>query len=169
MSTLNEPRRRLASLMDFLVAHEPQVHYPANDVRVMQIHTISAMSTLEQLVRASKLTVDCSQTVQLVFHVAGWKDPCGLGYRVDGYTGSMLDRLGRHAYHAPENANVGALFVFGPGTGDHVAVCRHPGKDPVLFSHGQERGPLWVRLSAEAAAHRPPVRILPIVSLQPER
>lgn len=166
---LSSSRSRLAALMDFLVAHEPHVHYPPNDRRTMSIHTISAMSTLEQLVTSPKgLTVDCSQSAQLIFHVAGWADPCGLDYRIDGTTRSMLAHLGDRAYTKPSEANVGALFVFGPGTGDHVAICRHPGANPTLFSHGQEKGPLLIPYQLERAAHRPPVRILPVTSLDPD-
>jgi hypothetical protein len=40
-----------------------------------------------------------------------------------------------------------------------------PGDDPLLFSHGQEAGPLAVALAREAAAHRPPVRFLSVAKL----
>lgn len=159
-------RHHLAAVMDFLVAHEPHVHYPANDRRTMQIHTITSMSTLDGLVLSAKgLTIDCSQAAQLVFHVAGLEDPNGLGYRRDGYTGTLLENPRLKHYVDPKGAAIGALVVFGPGTGQHVCLVRHGGADPVLFSHGQERGPLYIRLSEERKFHEPPVTFLSIAHL----
>ena len=85
------------------------------------------------------------------------------GYRADGYTGTLLDHLPH--YYAARNAGVGALVVYGPGTGHHVAMVREPGSDPLLFSHGDETGPHWYRLSQERTWQPPPVTFLAISAL----
>jgi len=38
-------------------------------------------------------------------------------------------------------------------------------RNPLLFSHGQERGPLAIRLHDEAEAHQPPATFLSIAAL----
>jgi hypothetical protein len=42
------------------------------------------------------------------------------------------------------------MRIFGRGTGHHVGMVLAPGADPLLFSHGQEKGPLLIRESVEA-------------------
>lgn len=164
MKTTAKQRRELATAMDFLVAHEPHVHYPPGDRRTGSVYAIKTLQTLERRVLAPQgLTLDCSQSVELLCHVAGLQDPNGLGYRSDGYTGTLLDHLPH--YRGPKGASVGALVVFGPGTGEHVCMVRHPGEDPILFSHGQERGPVYIRLSVERRYHRAPVTFLSIAGL----
>lgn len=155
--------------MRLLVSHEPQIHYPPHDVRgALDLRTFAlheqAMETL--LRHGGQLQADCSEMVTELCRWAGLADPNGLHYARPGFTGTMLAHLPH--YTDPAKAAVGALVVFGPGTGDHVCMVLEPDhskRDPLLFSHGQERGPLKVRLRSEAAAHRHPVTFLSIADL----
>lgn len=164
MTTSPMQRERLAQAMDYLYAHAGKVHYPSHDVRTEQIHGIASMAELRDAVQGPHgLTMDCSQSVELLCHVAGISDPDGYDYRKDGYTGTLLATLPH--YHTPGGANVGAIVIFGPGTGEHAAMVRHPGHDPILFSHGQEAGPFYLPLSQERVFHSPPVTFLSIADL----
>src|SRR2546423_615721 len=109
------------------------------------------------------VTMDCSEGVTCLCKWAGLHDPNGLGYSGDGYTGTLLNHLPH--YSEPSHAYVGALVVFGPGTGDHVAMVMQRGANPVLWSHGSEGGPRAVTLSVENAIHRKPTTFLSIAHL----
>ena len=102
-------------------------------------------------------------TDALLCHVCGLHDPNGFGYDGTGYTGTLLHHLPH--YTDPRKAKVGALVVFGPGSGDHVCMVRHVGSDPVLFSHGSERGPIYIHLTAEQRYQRKPTTFLSIARL----
>src|SRR5205807_987286 len=85
---------------------------------------------------------------------SGLHDPNGpkFNYNGFGYTGTLLDGPCPH-YFEPGRAKVGALVVFGPGTGEHAAMVLEPDpRNPLLFSHGGERGPLAIRLHDEVLA-----------------
>lgn len=149
-------RNRLAQLARNLIAHEPQVHY--SQVRPYPVHAKPGQYPI---------TLDCSSAVTLLCKWAGLKDPNGPHYNYNGYgyTGTLLDGPCRH-YFSPARAYVGALVIFGPGTGEHAAmVIGELGHNPLLFSHGMERGPLAIRLHDEAQYHRPPVTFLSIAHL----
>ena len=51
-------------------------------------------------------------------------------------------------------ARAGDFLVIGDYPGVHACVLLEPGSDPLLFSHGCERGPAAVRLSDELAFHK---------------
>ncbi len=155
-------RAHLAGLMDVLVAHEPQVHY--DQVRPMTTRSILTPAALRAHLKAGlPLTMDCSESVTLLCRLAGLDDPNGLGYNGLGFTGTLLSHLPH--YSKPENAMTGALVVFGTGTGHHVCMVRKPGKNPLLFSHGQERGPIYISLSAEREFQPKPVTFLSVAGL----
>jgi hypothetical protein len=157
-----EQRHQLARVMDLLVRETARVHY--RQTRPMQTRAIHSLHLLQQaLYSPHGVTMDCSESVTLLCHVVGLDDPNGFDYDGTGYTGTLLHHLPH--YSAPENAGVGALVVFGPGSGDHVCMVRHTGSDPVLFSHGSERGPIWIRLSDEKRYQHPPTTFLSIKSL----
>ena len=100
--------------------------------------------------RALPLATDCSGFATLCYFLAGAPDPNGLGYIGQGYTGSLL----RHLPHiAPADAKEGDIVVWGRYPGRHCAVMVEPGDDPLLVSHGSERGPLEILLSAEQRVH----------------
>jgi hypothetical protein len=160
--TSDKQRRELAALMDYLHAQRAKVHYA--EVRPMQTRRIRSWALLHRAVESpAGITMDCSESVTLLCKLAGLDDPNGFGYDGTGYTGTLLHHLPH--YTSPRRAKVGGLVVFGPGSGDHVCMVRHPGVNPTLFSHGQEAGPLYVTLADESKAHRPPVTFLSIAHL----
>jgi len=57
-------------------------------------------------------------------------------------------------------ARPGDLCVFGPGTGHHVVMVLQAGRDPLHFSHGQERDPIAIRHSVESKFQPPGARFL---------
>ena len=104
--------------------------------------------------RTLPLTTDCSGFATLCYFLAGAPDPTGLGYIGQGYTGNLL----RHLPHvAQARARPGDLVVWGAYPGHHCAVVPETGDDPLLASHGSERGPLELRFSEEQQLQSPPV------------
>ena|SRR5437660_262605 len=148
--------------MDLLVRNEPRIHY--REYRPMQTARLSSLHLLQQALYSPRgITMDCSESVTLLCHVCGLHDPNGFGYDGYGFTGTLLHHLPH--YSDPSKAKVGALVVFGPGSGDHVCMVRHPGPDPVLFSHGSERGPIWIKLTDEQRYQRKSTTFLSIATL----
>lgn len=140
-------RASAVSVMHLLLAQTARVHYPLHDVRTRTIFGIGTLAQLEQELNAGRLTIDCSQAVTLIAHVAGANDPNGGNFRADGYTGTLLH--GCKGISVTQ-ARPGDLCVFGPGTGHHVVMVMQPGADPLFFSHGQEKDPIAIRHSVEA-------------------
>jgi cell wall-associated NlpC family hydrolase len=128
-------RQKIVTAARWGISHEPQIHY--GQVRPFP------------LARALPLTTDCSGFVTLCYFLAGAPDPNGLGYTGYGWTGTLLRHL---APVAAEHARRGDLVVWGPYPGRHVALVLEPGEDPLLCSHGWERGPLEIRFSEECRA-----------------
>jgi hypothetical protein len=122
--------------------------------------------TMEHILRAGgRLMADCSEMATELLRWVGCGDPNGLGYRYAGYTGTMLAHLPH--YSDPRQAFTGALAVFGPGTGRHVAIVYEPDPahgDPLMASHG-EPGFDLVRLSVIASSEPAPVTMLSIAAL----
>lgn len=155
-------RLQLARLMDLLVREKVRVHY--RQARRMQTRRIHSLHLLQQtLYDANGITMDCSESVTMLCHIVGLDDPNGFDYDGHGFTGTLLHHLPH--YTDPRKAKVGALVVFGPGSGDHVCMVRRSGADPTLFSHGSERGPIWIKLSDEKRFQRPPTVFLSIAKL----
>jgi hypothetical protein len=164
--TTQHDRSVLKSWANVLVAYRHQVDYPRGDVRGpldLETFNLTGEEAKATLTRGGRLMGDCSGILTDVFKWAGLRDPNGLDYRRQGYTGSMLETLPH--YHNPGDANVGALVVFGPGTGEHVAMVMAPGDDPMLYSHGYEQAGPPIRLSLERTYHSPPVTFLNITEL----
>lgn len=160
MTTIAQ-RSHLHALMVLLLAHEPTVHYA--QIRPMTTRYLTEPGLYVAL-ESVGVTMDCSEAVTLLCRLAGLKDPNGLGYNGSGYTGTLLNHLPH--YSDPKGANIGALVVLGPHTGDHVCmVMERHATNPLLWSHGYEGGPRAVRLVHEAAVHRPPVTFLNISKL----
>lgn len=163
----HEERQRLHTLMHFLIEHRSQLDYPVDDVRGPRDAATFKLNhdlAVHHLEAGGRLMFDCSEAATCLFKwTPPLRDPNGLGYQHAGYTGTMLSHLPH--YHKASRARVGALVVFGPGTGDHVAVVLEPGDDPELFSHGAEQAAGPIRLSVLAAALRPPVTFLSVAGL----
>ena len=161
-------RAHLLALMDFLVAHGSHVHYPPHDHRGSADAWTWRLSESELhhvLTGGGSVTFDCSQSAVQLCRWVGLRDPNGFQppYREPGYTGTLLASLPH--YSDAGAAYVGALCVFGPGTGEHVSMVHTRGKDPLLWTQGSERGPNLYRLSVEREWHRPPVRFLSVAGL----
>lgn len=165
--TTQAERIHLRGLMDLLLEHEPQVNYPVHDIRGPKDAATWRLTTEAQLRTRLKngghIMFDCSQAVTQLCRWAGLDDCNGLAYGYPGYTGTILRHL-RH-YTDPASAYIGALVVFGPGTGDHVSMVYERGKDPLLWSHGFDAAPELIRLSKQKARHRPPVTLCSIAKL----
>jgi hypothetical protein len=158
-------RHHMLELMNLIYAHREQINYPTHDQRGPSDQVTFRMTEQQMdhvLHDGGHLTADCSELVTEICRWAGLKDPSGFHYRYAGYTGSMLSYLPH--YSDPEKANIGALVVFGPGTGEHVSMVYETGKDPLLQSHGRPGIDRW-RLSEERTWHRPPVTFLSIAHL----
>lgn len=135
-------RARIVSYWTWGIAHEPQIHYrqarPMEDVR--------SPSRLKGLPRWA----DCSEFVTDGYAYAGAPDPNGRGYDGQGYTGTLLT----HGKKISQSSLLpGDIVVFGRAPGVHVCGVLSAGKDPLLASHGQERGPIKISLSAEKKYH----------------
>lgn len=123
------------------VKDEPQIHYA-------QVRPIPSSWRLPML-------TDCSGFVTLCYRQAGAKDPNGLGYNGQGWTGTLLD----HGETVPLwQAKPGDLVIWGAHPGHHVAVIVDVSNpvDPLTVSHGSDRGPIVVSVVAETAAQRRP-------------
>lgn len=131
------------------VQHAASIHYSEAAIRTQ---------ALTQRFGKLPLTTDCSGFATYCYKAAGLPDPNGLGYRYLGYTGTLL----AHAQKAGKiltdvsKALPGDLIVYGPGTGEHVAIIVEAGRDPLTVSHGQESEPAYVRVSQDG---RQPQRI----------
>jgi cell wall-associated NlpC family hydrolase len=145
-------RARAVTTMHLLISENPRVHYPAHDVRTMTIHSIATLAQLEQALATGRLTIDCSQSVTLIAHVSGAKDPNGGNWASDGFTGTLLKGC-KPITRA--QARPGDLRIFGGGTGHHVCMVMQVGSDPLLFSHGQEKDPIAISESVEARFQPP--------------
>lgn len=139
----------MGELMDLLVAKRGKVHY--GQIRPMPTHNIHTERQLRARLRTrAGVTMDCSESVTLIAHLAGLRDPNGRDYDGTGYTGTLLSYLDH--YTDPARARIGGLVVFGGGTGEHVCMVRRPGSNPELFSHGTENDPSFYPLSTMIAA-----------------
>jgi cell wall-associated NlpC family hydrolase len=126
-------RQKIVAAARWGIAHEPRIHY--GQVRPFPLG------------RALPLTTDCSGFVTLCCYLAGAPDPNGNGYDGYGWTGTLLSHL--DAVDA-EDALPGDIVVWGRYPGRHCAVVLEAGDDPLLCSHGSERGPIEIRFSAES-------------------
>jgi len=163
-------RHRIQEIATFLIKHAHQLDYPRNDVRGerdAETWRLTWEEAKDLLERGGRLQFDCSQSSTQIFRWAKVGDPNGLDYKHAGYTGTMLAHLRDH-YTDPRRADVGALVVFGPGTGEHVAVViarDHRHGDPALFSHGAQYTAGPIRLSVERLYHHRPVTFLSVAGL----
>lgn len=160
MATADQ-RQHLAALMHWTVQHNGLIHY-SQQRPIQPLHLYEQQ--VDDLFRAGyAITFDCSGGVTCLCKWAGLADPNGRGYDGYGFTGTLLGHLPH--YSDPSKAGVGALAVFGPGSGEHVAMVLEPGRNPLLWSHGSEAGPLLIHLNDEARVHSPPVTLLNISKL----
>lgn len=141
-----EIRKKIVANALWGVRHESEIHYEEH-------RPIDGIGHPHKL----PLKTDCSGFATDCYNWAGAADPNGFGYNGLGYTGTLLNHMQRIRR---SDAEPGDLVVFGPGTGEHVVVIVGDGADPMIVSHGQERGPLKMKLNEEIAAHSRPVTFL---------
>jgi cell wall-associated NlpC family hydrolase len=129
---VSDVRGRIVAAARWGIGNESRIHY--GEIRPIPLE------------RRLPLTTDCSGFVTLCYFLAGAPDPNGLGYDGRGWTGTLMERM--------ENVDAGAVergdvVVFGEYPGRHCALVLAPGDDPLLCSHGQERGPVAIRFTDE--------------------
>lgn len=149
MVTLRQ-RKHMADLMWYLIEKEPQIHY--KQVRPMQTAKLTEARLREILDGGGNITMDCSEAVTMICRLAGLPDPNGLLYNGLGYTGTMLDHMVH--FHDASKAGRGSILIIGAHTGDHACQVLVPGTNPLLYSHGMERGPIAIRFLDELAYHK---------------
>ncbi len=162
-------RTRLKGILEHLTANAKLLDYPVNDVRGPKDAATFALDWAQAqtaLAAGKRLMFDCSGAITCAYKWAGLHDPNGLDFSHEGYTGTMLATLPHYTDAAV--ARVGAIVIFGPGTGEHGAVVIDPDPhhgDPLLFSHGERFAAGPIRLSVERQYHRPPVTLLNVSRL----
>jgi cell wall-associated NlpC family hydrolase len=130
-------RAKIVQLARWGIQNELQIHY-------QQLRPVDGLDHPQQL----PLHTDCSGFVTLCYKWAGSKEDPNGGNFTGAYTGTMLT----HCRHIPKSAaQPGDLVVWGAYPGHHVALVLEPGSDPLLCSHGQEKGPLAIKFSVESA------------------
>jgi NlpC/P60 family protein len=131
-------RQAIVAAAKWGIRNEPRIHY--GEVRPIPLG------------RTLPLTTDCSGFVTVCYYLAGAPDPNGRGYDGEGSTATLL----RHMRSiAQDDVRAGDLVVWGDYPGHHAALVLDPREDPLLCSHGQERGPLEIAFSTESR-YQPP-------------
>jgi hypothetical protein len=129
-------REQIVAVAKWGIQHESQIHY-------QQSRPIDGLHEAHKL----PLYTDCSGFSTLCYAWSGAPDPNGRSYSGQGYTGTLLQNMRK----IPRSAvQPGDLVVWGPAPGHHVALVLEAGDDPLLCSHGQEKGPLAIRFSVES-------------------
>ena len=137
MATLRE---KIVTAAWWGIEHELEIHY--GETRPIPLG------------RRLPLTTDCSGFVTLCYYLAGAPDPNGSRYSGYGWTGTLLRHL---TAIGPVDARKGDIVVWGAYPGRHCAIVLEADDDPLLCSHGQERGPIAIRFSAECRYQPPTV------------
>jgi len=121
------------------VTNEPQIHYA-------QVRPMDHLDDLKHL----PISNDCSEFATKAYKYAGAPDPNGANYNGSGYTGTMLTH-GKPVMLS--QAKSGDLIIFGAWPGHHVVILEEDGAankgNPMVISHGQEAGPIRLRLHDE--------------------
>lgn len=149
-------------------AHAGQLDYPPGDRRDDRDSTSWHLTEQHAeliLNHAGRMQLDCSEMGAWWLKCAGlWR------WTTPGYTGSHLTLLPSH-YTDGRIARIGALVIFGPGTGHHEAMVHTPDPqhgNPLLASHGRPGFDLVHLADLEASQTRdgyPGVRFLSIAHL----
>jgi hypothetical protein len=117
--------------------HEREIHYA-------QVRPMDHLRKIEVL----PWWADCSEFVTTIYKWANAEDPNRRGYDGEGWTGTLLEN---GIYIPVFQAKPADVAIWGRYPGHHTAVItstvlKH---DPMIVSHGMERGPLEIRLSTE--------------------
>lgn len=87
---------------------------------------------------------DCSAWVTYCYSWAGGKDPNGLRFDGQGYTGTLLSNGEKIT---AKQAQAGDVVVFGSSPGVHCALLLTKGPNPWTSSMGEQGQPAKVRVS----------------------
>jgi hypothetical protein len=93
---------------------------------------------------------DCSGWATTCFSWSHLPDPNGQHYSW-GYTGTLVTN-GHEVSLA--DLEVGDLVIYGPGTGEHVAIVTYVSADPMTISMGTNGDPRPYRVSEDGRPHR---------------
>lgn len=109
------------------------------------------------------MTLDCSASTITFAEWCGAPNPSGAA---PGYGNSMS--IASFAKEIPRSdIQAGDIAVFGAPVTHHVAVVLEAGDDPLMESHGQESGPIAIRLSVESRYHSgDPVRFYSLTEIK---
>ncbi len=147
----DEKRAKGVTYAWWLIKHEPSVHY----------QQWRPMRFLRQLLRLP-VWEDCSESVTKIIKYAGGRDPNKAAndkrhwWDGLGYTGAMLTHCRPIRKSMLKKLD---LIILGDFPGAHVCLvldedAEHDNADPLLFSHGQEAGPIAIKLSQEMEYHK---------------
>lgn len=130
----------------WMIANAARIAY--NEHRPM-----TYMGDLEHLPILEEEGEDCSTAATKGAKAGGFKDPNGLFYGGQGYTGTMLTHCRRLAQHQVQPADLVVFVNPREPAGHHVCqVLSVDGDDMTLGSHGRELDPRAVSLSQEAVS-----------------
>lgn len=164
-------RDELAVVLDCLHDHREKTHYPPvingvirRQLAVSELGIKSLADLIKILDSEDGLVVDCSQMVIVSLAAVGIHVP-----HPDGFTGTLLSDLKPH-YTDARGAYIGAVAIYGEGTGHHATITRHRDihqGNPVQFSHGGNGAfaSRYISLLTEAANQPHPVTMLSIANL----
>ena len=99
---------------------------------------------------ALPIMTDCSGWATTCFSWSHLPDPNGQHYSW-GYTGTLVTN-GHEVSLA--DLEVGDLVIYGPGTGEHVAIVTYVSADPMTISMGTNGDPRPYRVSEDGRPHR---------------
>lgn len=163
MSVTQTQRNHLVRLAQLLNKYAPDVDYA--EVRPMRTRYLTQSKLTTDLEHTVPVTMDCSESVTLMFRLASLGDPNGLRYDGYGYTGTMLTHLPH--FTEWEKVHEGTLIVFGDAPGVHVVMVTAPGGDnPEVYSHGSHANHAIWDLATERTYHEgQPLTLLEIADL----
>lgn len=139
-------RERMRACFDWGLRNEDAIHY--DQYRPFDVDTVKDKTVPCRL--------DCSSMTVCNSRAVGRPDPSGQDYAggTPGhptFTGTL--RTGTPQRKNVADALVGDHIIYGQNTGAHVVQVYEPGRDPLVYSHGQEAGPMLVRHSTELRVH----------------
>lgn len=141
-------RAEIQKVQSILVAYKAQIGYFQK--RPMDTRYVRTVTGLMRKINRG-FSMDCSESVVLICHIAGIHDPTGNNYSGYGNSDSMLNHLPH--YYDPKQALAGAIIIFNsnyPLQYQHVAQVHAKDPihgDPIVFTHGTAADPSFMRLS----------------------
>jgi len=149
--TRSGQRERGVEWQNWAVENERAIHYSQKQ---------SERMNLDRMVgKKLPLAEDCSSTTIGCHKYAGAPDPTGNGYNPSAvnFTGTLLTGSKPISF---ADLKPMSQVIYGPGSGNHVCMVNEirPDGNHILFSHGQERGPILISMRDEAAFQPGPVR-----------